>query len=283
MSWRSLRWLYQYCRYLLCFRCTAPCRAFLLTTVILSFHLDNYSIFLIFTLLVLLLLLALVLNHALPASITLITTGSFSLIEGKNTALTCHLTNTSWFPARHLTMRFVNLPATVHQLDSDTIPILKRNQSTSCKVQLHFEQRGIYELTGLCCCSTFPFNLFRSVKGSNETTKAVVYPQSKEVRGLPQVNQSDNLLPSTHHCPHSGTAEEYLCSRVSYVIESPRHIDSRAWARLNTPALRQYYHRSENSSIIHLQTAARRPCPAQQEYFFEAAVRVAASCAHILQ
>lgn len=255
--------------------------ALLLILVLLS---RDPTIFFMTCLLAVLLAVCAAVNRFMPGTVQIRCPERCRLREGHQAGLTYELMNNSRFTVYDLRLRFQDLPAMVRIIDSESVPFLRSGQKTTCRVKICFDRRGCYELTNLRCVSTFPFALFNRPRGRSALTHVMVFPVFGPVHGLDAAAAMGFNHPHLASARLSGEAEEYISSRVSYTVPSARRLDSRAWARLRVPVVREYAHTCRRQTALYLQTrvdnsSAKRDV---RDYTFEAAVRTAASCAYTL-
>jgi uncharacterized protein (DUF58 family) len=281
---KMLRRIISYLGYMFFFRCTDySCSMFAaIVTLVLFFNVSVCA--LLVSLLLALLIVSFLINLFYPGSVAIMIPHQCRFIAAREATLQCRIENKSNRVIRDLSLRFSGLPKNVRQLESEFIPMLSPGQSTECKVKLCFYKRGKYTLSGLMCCTTFPFKMFRAPKGKANSFTAVIYPDFTIVSGLDKKNAISSGFHNISPLYGCGNSEEYLSTRVSFKIESPRHVDARAWARLNVPAVREYHRRNENNVGMYMQTfmpdCQKRTKEAKA--VFEAAVELMASCVYTL-
>jgi uncharacterized protein (DUF58 family) len=172
-----------------------------------------------------------------------------------------------------------SLPPGMRILDSEHKNILAPSKATSLKIKMFFHRRGFYRAEKIRCCTFFPFNLFGCKKGKSLLADFLVYPRFGLIKGLNENNSSMKGYQQIPAAVRTGISDEYFSSRVSYQIDSPRHIDSRAWARLNTPAIKEYHNQQYLTTGLYLQTCPALDSKNKRNWeLFEASVELAASC-----
>lgn len=147
-----------------------------------------------------------------------------------------------WRPALDLMLGLFGLPRGVTHRNGDTyLSCLRPGQRGTLAVTLRTERRGIFALPPVQCVSTFPFNLVRFGGGKSASGRLVVLPayHSLEELDLPiSYRYQTGGMSLTHGVGHS---PEFIGNREYTPGESVRRIDSRAWARLGRPVVKEYH------------------------------------------
>lgn len=270
--WRSVL------RYYLLYRFTAYGLTLVISVLILFSYSETKPVFVAASFAAAAIFLCAMINRFYPTSVAVKPKGQCRLIAGQKVSLVFSLTNRSRQDAYNLSLRFPALPENSMQLESDLIPFLGAGRSVDCRVTLYFDRRGIYEIQGPVCLSSFPFNLFYAVKGRTPVVTISVYPFFGRIHGLFEGENNSSFEYVDMRSFGSGQTDEYIGSRISYLIESPRHIDARAWARLAVPAVREYRRQNRKSFAVFLQTCLRTDAgDAEADQLFEGGVSLAAS------
>ncbi len=190
------------------------------------------------------------------------------------------LRNVSHWPAYQLSVLLDLDPDKIEQLEP--IPYLERlrpGQEALITLSVQPHKRGSLLLKKPQCSSIFPFNLFRFNTPLTPWADITVLPAHQSLTwslGSPnRVNQSGEIQ-SSHRF---GVSPEYIGNRPFVTGDSPRLIDSRAWARLSKPAVKEFQRdmQSDVGLILDnsLSHAGRTTIADQQD--FEAAVSLCAS------
>jgi len=193
------------------------------------------------------------------------------------------LQNTARVPAYDLRVRFGLLPEAIEQTTAaDAVSRLGPGETTEMTITVRPKRRGHYHIPLPICESSFPFNLmtFGAVRRAEQmlTVLPVFYRLQFPLRRLGRHVQ-------VGHAGFAGRTEvspEYAGNRPFLPGDSPRRIDTRAWARLSVPATKEYHNDSESRAALLLDTrvpATKRPSDAEEIEELEAAVSLCASVA----
>ncbi len=206
-----------------------------------------------------------------------------TVVAGQKVALRYVLRNRARVPAYDLRVRFGLLPGTIEQTTpAEAVSRLGSGQTVETSITVRPTRRGHYQIPLPICESSFPFNLmtFGSVRQAEQmlTVLPVFYRLRFPLGCLGRHVQAG-------HTGFAGRAEvspEYAGNRPFLPGDSPRRIDTRAWARLSVPATKEYHNDSESRAALLLDTrvpASRRPSDAGEIGELEAAVSLCASVA----
>lgn len=164
-------------------------------------------------------------------------------VAGEQVTVPFQLVNRSrWRPALDLMLGMFGLPSGVASVAADAyLPCIRPGRRGELPLTLRTERRGVFALPPVQCVSTFPFNLVRFGGGKTAPGRLVVLPayHSLEELDLPvsyRYQTGGTLL--TQGVGHS---PEYIGNREYTPGESVRRIDSRAWARLGRPVVKEYH------------------------------------------
>ncbi len=165
------------------------------------------------------------------------------------------ITNRSRWTRYDLSLNFFDLPNSIEQQNSsDTIPRLGPGETVSFTIKLFPKRRGIYQFRGPRCFTTFPFNIMRFGHVPAISNRLTVIPNfhpldSMSLSAARQYFQGGVTLASK-----VGDSPEYIGNRNFRPGDSPRKIDSRAWARLAYPAIKEYHDEYFSNIAIVLDT-----------------------------
>lgn len=195
------------------------------------------------------------------------------------------ITNRSRWTRYDLSLNFFDLPNTLEQLNpGDTIPSLGPGETASFTIRLLPKCRGIYHFRGPRCFTTFPFNIMRFGHIPGMTNRLTVIPnyhplESMTLSATRQYFQGGITLASK-----VGDSPEYIGNRNFRPGDSPRKIDSRAWARLAYPAIKEYHDEYFTNIAIVLDTwlPEIKKIPSSGLPALEAAVSLTASIANYM-
>jgi uncharacterized protein (DUF58 family) len=163
------------------------------------------------------------------------------VLAGQAAHLTYTLENTGRLTAYSLSARFPELPEAVEQVgEAEVIPRLEPRGTAKITLTIRPKRRGCHQIGLPVCESSFPFNLFRIGVMRKEAQTLLVLPAFSWLR-VPLHYMSRHVNTSSlRSSGRSGSTPEYIGSRPFVSGDSPRTIDVRAWARLATPATKEY-------------------------------------------
>jgi len=240
----------------------------------------------VLTALLAVLLLAWVVGFVLRPRVAITADLPDSVVAGQTVALRYALQNVARVPAYDLRVRLSLLPETIEQTkQADAVSRLQPGETVTTSITVRPGRRGHYQVPLPICESSFPFNLmtFGAVRRAEQTLTVlpVYYRLPFPLRRLGRHVQAG-------HAGFAGRAEispEYAGNRPFLPGDSPRQIDTRAWARLSVPATKEYHNDSESRAALLLDTRvpmSRRPSGAEEIEELEAAVSLCASVAYTI-
>jgi uncharacterized protein (DUF58 family) len=152
-------------------------------------------------------------------------------------------------------MGFAAPPQTIEQVTgTDTVSRLGPGETSEVTVTIRPTRRGCYQMSHPVCRSAFPFNLFwfgASRKGQESLTVLPAFWRlHMPLRRLSRHTETAGV----RLAGRTGVSPEYIGSRPYMRGDSPRRIDARAWARLATPATKEYDEDCDNYAAIALDT-----------------------------
>lgn len=161
------------------------------------------------------------------------------------------------------------------------VPHLKPHDVETVQVAVMPTRRGQFTLPCPACYSSFPFHLFsfNVAKGPGATITVLPAYDTIQLETL-----SDS--PAYQYAGFGGSLHpthlpEYAGNRPFIAGDSLRHIDSRAWARLAEPVVKEYHNDVRRSCILWLQDhRTSRPAASDWDKDFEAAISLCASLAY---
>lgn len=229
------------------------------------------------------LLVALIVGYALRPRIRVSGTLPERVIAGQTMKLTYVLTNIARLPAYNFKVYLEALPETIEQVGGpDVVPHLGSGETVEVTVTIRPRRRGHFQINKPVCESSFPFNLFSFATARSEAESLVVLPVffrlQFPVRHLGRHVSSGG----TRLAGIAGAFPEYAGNRPFAAGDSPRNIDSRAWARLAAPATKEYHDDFDNHTALVLDTGVPESLQRSNSgeiREFEAAVSLCASVA----
>jgi uncharacterized protein (DUF58 family) len=177
------------------------------------------------------------------------------VVAGQSAQFRYTLRNLARFPAYDLYVRFIELPETITlTADPGVVARLAPGESTQVVVTIQACRRGLHSIPLPVCQSSFPFNLltFRSFRKDRQTL--TVLP------GFYRLQMHLTRFGAQSHYGAAGVAgraevsPEYAGNRPFLPGDSPRRIDTRAWARLSVPATKEYHNDADHHVAIVLDT-----------------------------
>jgi uncharacterized protein (DUF58 family) len=204
-----------------------------------------------------------------------------SIVVGHSIQLRYSLENAARVPAYDLHLRFEMLPDEIEQIGQDAVVSrLAPGETVDASITIRPRRRGYYKIPAPICQSSFPFNLMsfgRRHRGEQALTVLPVFYRLQ----CPLRRLSRHVR--TGGAGFAGRAEvspEYAGNRPFLPGDSPRRIDTRAWARLSVPATKEYHNDSDSRAALVLDSrvpARLRPANDGEVPALEAAVSLAAS------
>ncbi len=233
--------------------------------------------------LVSILLVALIVGYALRPRIRVSGTLPERVVSGQTVKLAYLFENTARLPAYNLKVYLEALPGSIEQVGGpQMVPYLGRGEKVEVTVTIRPGRRGHFQINRPVCESNFPFNLFSFAAARSQQESLVVLPVFYRLH-FP-VRHLGNHVSSggTRFAGIAGIFPEYAGNRPFVPGDSPRNIDSRAWARLAAPATKEYHDDFDNHTALVLDTgvpeAVQRSSSGDVREF-EAAVSLCASVA----
>lgn len=209
------------------------------------------------------------------------------VVAGQSTLFRYVLKNVARVPAYDLSVRFIDLPETIERVAGpEMIARLAPGESTEVSATILARRRGNHSIRLPMCQSSFPFNLLRfgSVRKDRQTLTVLPVFYRLQMRLL-QVNAQSR----SGVAGFAGRAEvspEYAGNRPFLPGDSPRRIDTRAWARLSVPATKEYHNDADRYAALVLDTrigAGRRESDSDEIPELEAAISLCASVAFTIK
>lgn len=262
-------------------------RMLLLGTIFFGLAAQLVPAFGVLSALIVVLLTVLIVGFVLRPRIELTARFPDHVVAGQSTQLRFTVKNVARVPAYDLLLRFVGLPETVEQVAGPKmIARLGPGESTEVSVTIRARRRGNHAIRLPRCESSFPFNLmsFSSVRKDRQTVTVLPLFYQLQMR-LMQVN-AQSRCGVAGFAGRAEVSPEYAGNRPFLPGDSPRRIDTRAWARLSVPATKEYHNDADRYAALVLDTrivAARRKSNAEEIPELEAAISLCASVAFTIK
>lgn len=230
---------------------TEPGRMLLLGTIFFGLAAQVVPAFGVLSALIVVMLTVLIVGFLFRPRIELIAHFPDHVVAGQDAPFRYTLRNIARVPAYDLSVRLVGLPAAVEQVAGpEPIARLAPGESTQVVATVRARRRGNHLLQLPICESSFPFNLLRFSSVRTDCQALTVLPVFYRLQlRLLRLAAESRYGPSGM----AGRAEvspEYAGNRPFLPGDSPRRIDTRAWARLAVPATKQYH--NDNDSHVGL-------------------------------
>ncbi len=185
------------------------------------------------------------------------------VMAGQTVRLTYVLENVGRFAAYNLWLKFGQVlgdePGAIEQVeDGQVISRLAPGQTVEMTIAIRPRRRGYYLIREPVCLSSFPFNLFTfslSQPQRSDPSPIIVLPTFCRLRVATGGPSRQAPSGSTRFTGRMGFSPEYAGNRPFMPGDSPRQIDSRAWARLSIPATKEYHDDFDNRAALILDTA----------------------------
>jgi uncharacterized protein (DUF58 family) len=173
------------------------------------------------------------------------------IMAGETIQATFVVRNRSRFNAYQLLFQLEEIAPAFESLETTVrIPLLRAGATHKVTLRLRCRQRGRYNLPKGACSSSFPFNLYRFGIAQHQVAELLVVPAYFRLH----CPTSAGIHTASHGSRHTrsalGLSVEYLGNRPFMQGDSPHHIDSRAWARLATPAIKEFYDETQQHVAI---------------------------------
>ena len=206
-----------------------------------------------------------------------------SVVAGHPISLRYVVENKARVPAYDLHVEFDALPEAIEQTSpAEVISRLAPGERASVTITFRPRRRGYHRLPSPICRSSFPFNLVNFIAVPLDdwtvTVLPVFYPLQMAVWGLSRYVR----VGGGGFVGRTDVSSEYAGNRPFLPGDSPRHIDTRAWARLSVPATKEYHNDSDSYAAIVLDSrlpAGASASPDGEIQELEAAVSLCASVA----
>ncbi|MHC4631056.1 MAG: DUF58 domain-containing protein, partial [Planctomycetota bacterium] len=205
------------------------------------------------------------------------------IIVDQTVRLRYTLKNVARLPAYNLCVRLSALPEAIEQVEGGSVVTrLGPGETTEVTVAIRPKRRGYYRIKQPICQSSFPFNLFSFGTLADDEQTLIVLPTFSRLQ-IPLRRLSRYVQASGARLTgHTGEFLEYVGNRPFVSGDSPRRIDTRAWARLSVPATKEYHDDFDYYTALVLDTSVPnvRLRPRSNEIKeLEAAVSLCASVA----
>jgi uncharacterized protein (DUF58 family) len=180
---------------------------------------------------------------------------------------------------------FLGLPTSVRHAGGDVgAEIHNGGGHATIPLALKALKRGVYSLPPVRAFWTWPLNLFRSGKLSVSVPPLMIIPRFTPIENI-DLPVGRRYQPGGFALTSNlGDSPEYVGNRYYVPGDSVRRIDSRAWARLGRPAVREYQEEYYCRIALVLDTYIPRRRRTRPEGFeeLEAAISLAAAIADAL-
>ncbi|MHC4119374.1 MAG: DUF58 domain-containing protein [Planctomycetota bacterium] len=208
------------------------------------------------------------------------------IVAGQTARLKYILKNVARMPAYNFSVKFESLPESIEQIDkTHVIQRLGPGESVEVTLAIRAGRRGHCRIGRPICESSFPFNLFSFATEAGREESLIVLPVFHRLHFPVRHLGSHVSTGGTRLAGIAGVFPEYAGNRPFQAGDSPRSIDSRAWARLASPAIKEYHDDFDNHAGLILDTnlpKALRPTRSGETEEFEAAVSLCASVAYTI-
>lgn len=204
---------------------------------------------------------------------------------GSDITIRYHVKNLSSSHSFCLTLNLSNLPNSwkCHH-DNITIAHLKPASMSVVEIILTPTRRGRFVLPCPACFSSFPFHLFSFNVAKGTDSHMTVLPEYD----LIHISQLSSMVTGRHEgsrmSSYQSHMSEYAGNRPFITGDSLRYIDSRAWARLAEPVVKEYHNTTNHTCVLWLMDLRRaKPTPAMWDPDLEAMISFCASVAYSVQ
>ena len=206
-----------------------------------------------------------------------------TVVAGQSVQLRYVLKNVARVPAYDLHVEFGTLSEAIElTTPAEVVSRLAPGERAEVTITVRPQRRGYQRIPALICRSSFPFNLvnFSAVDNSDQPliVLPVFHPLQIAIRGLSRYVRAGGA----GFAGRTEVSPEYAGNRPFLPGDSPRRIDTRAWARLSVPATKEYHDDSDSYAAIVLDSrlpAGASSSPDGEIREVEAAVSLCASVA----
>jgi len=189
--------------------------------------------------------------------------------------------NTSSSHSFCLTLNLTDLPrGWRHAGGPVMIQHLKPKSIETVQVTLLPTRRGLFTLPCPACYSSFPFHLISFNVAKGPTSQITVLPAYDAIQIDPPVHALSSFHAGSGYAPSPSHLPEYAGNRPFLSGDSLRHIDSRAWARLAEPVVKEYHNDVRCHCALYLKDNRKAVSRQDWDPEFEAMVSLCASVAH---
>ena len=255
----------------------------LLGTVFFFFTTMVIPAFGVLTALLSVLLTALLVGFILRPRVRVTETVPDSVVVSQNVKLRYALENTAGVPAYDLQLQFEKMPDGIEQVGpTAVVSRLAPGETAELAVTVRPQRRGYYGIPSPICQSSFPFNLLSFGRRHRAEQMLTVLPVFYRLQCPVRHFSRHVRTGGTGFAGRAEVSPEYAGNRPFLPGDSPRRIDTRAWARLSVPATKEYHNDSDSRAalIVDSRVPARlRPADGDEIPALEAAVSLAASIA----
>lgn len=262
-------------------------RMLLLGTVFFGLAAQVVPAFGVLSALVAVILTVLVVGYVLRPRVEMTAQLPEHIVAGQNAQLRYRLRNVARTAACDLHVRFAELPEAIEMIAGPAIvPRLAPGESTEAIVTVRARRRGHLSIPLPMCQSSFPFNLLTFSSYRKERQTLTVLPVFYRLRMRVTRAGSQSHFGAVGLAGRADVSPEYAGNRPFLPGDSPRRIDTRAWARLSVPATKEYHNDADRRVAIVLDTrvgAMRGKSSGEEIPELEAAVSFCASVAFTIQ
>ncbi|MCF7976387.1 MAG: DUF58 domain-containing protein [Phycisphaerae bacterium] len=204
---------------------------------------------------------------------------------GSDTKIEYSIQNTSRSHSFCLSLTLTDLPAGWRYAgQSLVVAHLKPMGTHTLHVTVTPTRRGLFTLPCPACYSSFPFHLFAFNVAQGPASSITVLPAYDTLQIDAPMESMTRQQVGARHSPSPSHLPEYAGNRPFLSGDSLRHIDSRAWARLAVPVVKEYHNDMQRHCAVWLRDH-RKTLPPSQDWDcdFEAMVSLCASVAYSLR
>ncbi len=209
------------------------------------------------------------------------------VVAGQDATFRYTLKNVARVPAYDLHVRFAGLPETIEQLaGAEMVARLGPGESTEAAVTMRARRRGNHLIPLPMCQSSFPFNLLNFGSYRKDKGTLTVFPVFYQLQMRLSRLSGQGRSGVAGFAGRAEVSPEYAGNRPFLPGDSPRRIDTRAWARLSVPATKEYHNDADRCAALVLDTRIRpdrKKTGGDESPELEAAVSLCASVAFTIQ
>ncbi len=207
------------------------------------------------------------------------------MVANRPIKATFTIKNLSRFPAYDISLGLFQLPREFSELnDNQYIKRIAPGASETFDIEMVSTKRGVYSISNPRCFTTYPFNLFRYGRWNTTQKAIIVLPDYHPIERMDIASDLRYQTGGIVEASLVGESPEYIGNREFQPGDSTRRLDTRAWARLVKPVVKEYHEEYYCHVAIVMDTyhSRRHTIRSDAKNIFESSVRLTAAIANYL-